>query len=144
MKYRWVTTHVAAGLALVVSGCAVLSSGNAGKNEYQSNCAACHGKSGKGDGPKAASLPVRPANLTLLAKRNGGIFPADRVRAVIDGRTEVAAHGSREMPVWAMEFQVVPPNQPQPMSEEPFGFRENTVQARINALVDYLQRLQGR
>ena len=31
---------------------------------YSTNCAACHGVSGRGDGPLAGSLPIRPANLT--------------------------------------------------------------------------------
>jgi len=35
-----------------------------GATLYQSNCAACHGGDGHGDGLAAASLPIRPANLT--------------------------------------------------------------------------------
>ena len=31
---------------------------------YAENCALCHGAGGKGDGPAAAGLPVRPADLT--------------------------------------------------------------------------------
>jgi mono/diheme cytochrome c family protein len=35
-----------------------------GKQIYDDKCAACHGASGKGDGPAAAVLNPRPANLT--------------------------------------------------------------------------------
>src|ERR1044071_5544347 len=35
-----------------------------GMSFYPENCAACHGPYGYGDGPAAASLPVRPADLT--------------------------------------------------------------------------------
>jgi mono/diheme cytochrome c family protein len=35
-----------------------------GKRTYLENCTPCHGKSGKGDGEGARSLPVRPADHT--------------------------------------------------------------------------------
>src|SRR5574341_1637465 len=35
-----------------------------GKAKYQELCAACHGASGKGDGPAAAGLPTKPRNHT--------------------------------------------------------------------------------
>ncbi len=40
---------------------AVLASG---KQIYEARCAACHGNTGKGDGPAAAALNPKPANLT--------------------------------------------------------------------------------
>ena len=36
----------------------------AGAHTYATYCASCHGAGGKGDGPAAATLPVRPANHT--------------------------------------------------------------------------------
>ena len=33
-----------------------------GKKFYVTYCSGCHGETGKGDGPAAASLPVKPAN----------------------------------------------------------------------------------
>jgi mono/diheme cytochrome c family protein/uncharacterized membrane protein/peroxiredoxin len=36
----------------------------AGLNHYENNCTGCHGVSGHGDGPLAASLPVKPADLS--------------------------------------------------------------------------------
>ncbi|MGE5306612.1 MAG: c-type cytochrome [Alphaproteobacteria bacterium] len=35
----------------------------AGKALFKSNCAPCHGGSGKGDGPGGQALPVKPAHL---------------------------------------------------------------------------------
>ncbi len=35
----------------------------AGQKTYNTLCTACHGMSGKGDGPAAAALPVKPKNL---------------------------------------------------------------------------------
>jgi putative copper export protein/mono/diheme cytochrome c family protein len=44
---------------------------------YAENCALCHGAAGHGDGPAAAGLPIRPADLTephLFAHRPGDLF----------------------------------------------------------------------
>ncbi len=44
---------------------------------YVANCTPCHGADGRGDGPLAASLPTRPADLTeshLFAHKIGDIF----------------------------------------------------------------------
>lgn len=38
-----------------------------GKQKYQELCGACHGTSGKGDGPTAAALPVKPRDHTNAA-----------------------------------------------------------------------------
>ena len=51
----------------------------------------------------AESLRARPADLTRIALRRGG-FDAAEVAAYIDGRTEISAHGLREMPVWGRRF----------------------------------------
>ncbi len=75
-----------------------------GVEMYKTWCASCHGLQGKGDGPAAAALKKPPADLTLLAKKNGGKFPLEKVRNYIDGTKEVASHGSRDMPVWGTFF----------------------------------------
>jgi len=74
---------------------------------YVAYCAACHGKDGKGDGPAASALKVAPPDLTTLAKRNNGVFPGDRVYRTIGGQIEIAAHGSKEMPVWGGLFRSI-------------------------------------
>lgn len=78
----------------------------AGRDSFDLYCASCHGMSGRGDGPVAAALRTRPADLTTLAQQNNGAFPRDRVRAFVTGtgRT-LAAHGTTEMPVWGPMFR---------------------------------------
>jgi mono/diheme cytochrome c family protein len=71
-----------------------------GANLYRSYCASCHGEDGKGGGPVADSLRMRPSDLTTLSKRNGGKFPAFRLQKMVDGSDELPAHGTRRMPVW--------------------------------------------
>ena len=60
--------------------------------------------SARGDGPVADELKTPPTNLTRIAARYGGEFDAARVARYIDGRTELAVHGTREMPVWGRRF----------------------------------------
>jgi mono/diheme cytochrome c family protein len=51
----------------------VLAQGNAanGKDLYTKHCAACHGPTGKGDGPAAAALTPKPADFTNKAYMAG-------------------------------------------------------------------------
>jgi mono/diheme cytochrome c family protein len=96
-------------------------------------CASCHGASGHGDGPAADALRVKPADLTQFATRNGGIFPNERTRRMIDGRESGArAHGNIEMPVWGDEFQVRE------------GLTETAARSRIEAIVNYIGSIQQR
>ena len=37
-----------------------------GAKLFSTNCASCHGTAGRGDGPSAAKLPAKPADLTAL------------------------------------------------------------------------------
>ena len=76
--------------------------------EYLSSCAACHGVDGNGKGPLSAELKSQPADLTILAKRNDGVFPVNAIYEVIDGRKSVKAHGTREMPIWGFRYTPSP------------------------------------
>lgn len=104
-----------------------------GKMEYQTNCATCHGVSGKGDGPMASQLLKKPDDLTVAAKVNGGVFPCQRLADFIDGRAYVTigSHGPREMPVWGNIYRLED-NKPQDWH----------ARNRIAALLDYLNRIQ--
>ena len=142
MKLPAAAIAISAWLSCMLAGCAGLANTDIGKEEFESKCATCHGLSGKGDGPQASLLPIKPADLTILAKKNGGVFPNRRVHEIIDGRQEVAAHGPRTMPVWGRFFQVDVPDVPQGVPAGTFGYRENTVDDKIQVLIDYLVRLQ--
>ncbi|MBR9844041.1 MAG: cytochrome c [Rhodobacteraceae bacterium] len=52
---------------------------------YEQNCAMCHGSDGRGDGEVAAGMSPAPADLTVLARSNGGAFPVSRVLSQVDG-----------------------------------------------------------
>ena len=95
---------------------------------FRTYCANCHGTAGRGDGAMAGQLRRLPPDLTSFASRNGGVFPAERIRQVIDG-TGVAAHGDREMPVWGAVFK---------------RSSGGDVAARIDAIVRFLEALQQR
>ena len=74
---------------------------------FSNYCASCHGVNGNGNGPVAPALKTKVPDLTTLARRNGGKFPAVRVRGIIAGDERYAAHGSREMPVWGPIFHQI-------------------------------------
>ena len=104
-----------------------------GTEVYRTYCVACHGESARGDGPLAASMKVKPANLTEIAKRNGGQFPSDLVFRTIDGSQKVRGHGGPDMPEWGEAFK---------KSRE--AGDADRVQKVIQSLVDYLESLQLR
>lgn len=76
-----------------------------GADSYRTYCASCHGVDGKGNGPAASALKKAPPDLTQIAKRNHGEFPAFRITHIIDGSEVLAVHGSREMPIWGDYFR---------------------------------------
>lgn len=76
-----------------------------GKELFTRYCGACHGPDGKGNGVLSGVLKDKPADLTLIAQKNGGKFPAQTVMRFIDGTTDVRAHGNPDMPVWGEVFK---------------------------------------
>jgi mono/diheme cytochrome c family protein len=104
-----------------------------GREVYLRHCASCHGEAGKGDGPVAASLKRPPSDLTAIARGAGGRFDERRVMQVIDGRTLVAEHGSRAMPVWGVVFE-------EELEGEPYAGYTSLLRSRN--LTDYLRSIQ--
>ena len=49
-------------------------------------------------------LEATSADLTTLAKRNGGKYPADKVTSILRGQTSLMGHGDQQMPVWGLVF----------------------------------------
>ena len=131
-------------LAIVASGIILLNSAawaqdaDPGKSEFQSSCATCHGIDGEGKGPLSPQLKAAPADLTVLAKKNNGVLPFETIYEVIDGRKEVAAHGTRDMPIWGNRFG---PNVAQTFIVPGFD-PETMIRMRILTLIDYLNRFR--
>jgi len=127
-------------------GCGMASTATAeapdiGKMEFRAKCVVCHGESGKGDGSVLDLLKVAPANLTVLSKNNGGVFPFERVYSVIDGREAIKAHGDRDMPIWGGRYKTENTAAAAYYMDVPYDM-EMYARARILALIDYLNRIQ--
>jgi len=71
-------------------------------------------------------------DLTTLAQRNGGKFPADHVASVLRLGTPVPAHGTSDMPIWGPLFGS--------LNKAPGA----EVQGRIANLTQYLKSLQAK
>jgi cytochrome c len=141
---RVVVTVAAIAIASI---CHAQTTSDIGKSEFMSNCAACHGVDGKGNGPVANALKTRPTDLTTLAKNNGGVLPVNALHEIIDGRNTVASHGTREMPVWG--YRLVPPSHHALTPSDDFivvppASAESIVSMRILAIIDYINRIQQR
>jgi hypothetical protein len=130
-----------------------------GKAEFLSNCATCHGIDGRGSGPLAARLKSSPPDLTLLAKKNHGVYPSDEVYQMIDGREGARNHRGMEMPIWGCRHES--PHVPlrrahgkkamlrnkvrAPTVESLLDLpcdSESAIKARILSIVDYLGHIQ--
>jgi len=124
-------------VALIVATSATKAedlSGYSGPDLYRAYCASCHGVEGHGDGPVASSLRVEVPDLTQIAHRQGGRFSADQLRKIIDGRTTMPPHGTRDMPVWGQAFRVAAANAPQGGAQ---------ADRLVELLVQYLRSIQS-
>lgn len=100
-----------------------------GAQLFRSYCAGCHGTAGRGDGTMASRLRKAPPDLTKYTARNGGVFPSERLRRIIDGR-DVVAHGDPAMPVWGDVFRRTA--------------GDAAARDRVDALVAFVEGLQER
>jgi mono/diheme cytochrome c family protein len=125
--------------AALLAACTSLATDSAptatesGATLFARYCVSCHGARGHGDGPVAPSLIVEPSDLTRISARNGGEFPAERVREKIEGRVVIGAHGPREMPVWGYELEARAP------ADEP---GRAAAQGMTDQLVEFLRSIQ--
>ena len=140
------TVVVTAAFAIVLGRQVVAEVLDPGKAEYHSSCASCHGFDGKGNGPVSSDLKVPPSDLTVLPRKNNGVFPFYSVYEIIDGRKAVIAHGTREMPIWGDRYAPEPTKGLIPRPSENilslFYDPEAIVRMRILAVIDYLNRIQ--
>jgi len=106
--------------------------GIAGAYAYRTHCATCHGTDGKGEGPLAESLRFHPPDLTLIAKRNGGEFPTEKIHRIVDGRKPLPGHGGPDMPIWGDAFR-----------NAETGYDDAKVKEKVRSVVEYLRTLQA-
>jgi mono/diheme cytochrome c family protein len=100
---------------------------------YQVFCSSCHGLTGHGDGPVQPLMRGGVPDLTRIAERNGGNFPREQVRSIIDGREALIAHGTARMPVWGFEFHAG-------MSND--GLARQRADKMVDRLAAYVETLQ--
>ena len=103
-----------------------------GSDLFRAYCANCHGGDGKGQGPVASVLKVSPADLTTLARRHGGKYPAALVRDTLYGArvpNPSVAHGTTEMPLWGAIFRQL-------------DTKESVAKVRVENLVKYVESIQ--
>lgn len=137
MKTRqWQQLAIAGAAVLACTGVLAQQKMDLGKREYDNNCAVCHGRDGKGNGPYVELLKRSPPDLTTMAKRNGGVFPVAKSYEVIEGAGP--GHGTRDMPIWGMDYSV---KAAEYYVDVPYD-REAFVRGRILSLIEYLHRLQ--
>lgn len=106
-----------------------------GAEIYLRRCASCHGVDGRGHGPAESALRVPPSDLTQIAHRRDGAFPSSEIALFIDGRFDLAAHGSRDMPIWGARLGETIPES---------TLAEEIVRGKIATLIEYLKSIQRR
>ena len=105
-----------------------------GQENFIRYCAACHGDDGHGDGPVASAMAKPVPDLTQIAARRNGKFPRQMIKNAIDGRWQIDAHGTTQMPVWGYEFWI---------NEGAGDFSETRVNRILDGLVDFLESIQS-
>jgi mono/diheme cytochrome c family protein len=111
------------------------SAQDSGKQDFTKHCVGCHGADGRGHGPDLYILAgVKPADLTVLSKKNGGVFPFQDVEDTIDGRKKVPKHNRFDMPFWGVTFQQ--------SGKEFTPESEAKAKERIDNVIRYIETLQ--
>lgn len=103
-----------------------------GRQMFTTLCTPCHGVDGRGHGSVVTDHKAPPIDLTVLSRKNKGVFPRARVVHVLEFGAEVPSHTSVEMPVWGPILGKI--NQKDPRDRE----------LRINNLSAYLETIQDR
>jgi mono/diheme cytochrome c family protein len=132
--------HLATGaLVLSVGGvmiaCAPEPVPSPGAEAYQDYCAICHGRRALGDGPLAPELKVPPPDLTLIASRNGGVFPLRMVADTVYGYS--GKHEADLMPEFSPLLDG--PDVAVPLAD---GSGDEVMPVRLAEVVTYLESLQ--
>jgi mono/diheme cytochrome c family protein len=104
---------------------------NDGRQEFEENCVACHGRDGTGKGELSAKLIKPPKDLTMIAKSNSGEFPFWRVFDIIAGDKPVPGHETTQMPLFSERMR---------SHEQSAGFPPAHI--RVLELTHYLESIQ--
>jgi mono/diheme cytochrome c family protein len=137
MMHRWICAGAA---ALALAGCteepAEMPGPQDGKALFTQYCAACHGEDGKGAGPLSRRMENAPADLTLIARRNGDSFPRARIMSIIDGyaRSDMTGPGMPEFGA-LLEGDLIP-------FDSGDGIQTPTPR-KLVALLEYLETIQN-
>ena len=108
-----------------------------GEKLFDNNCAVCHGKDGKGDGPAASGLTKPVADLTVLSANNDGVYPHESVEKTIAGKSRVTADGTIGMLNWEDELLALRPDWNSLR-------REEFAKKRIHYLAEHIESLQDK
>jgi mono/diheme cytochrome c family protein len=101
-----------------------------GAEIFRHYCASCHGADGRGHGPASVAFKHAVPDLTRISQRNGGTFPARKVKDIIEGKDEqLIAHGTREMPLWGPIFHEV-------------EFDQDLGEVRLEAVTKHVESIQ--
>ena len=108
-----------------------------GAADFNELCAPCHGVTGKGDGELASGLAHRPADLTRISARHGGVFPMAFVMSKIWGYSHGEAP-SALMPKFAPLMEG-----PKVLVDTGDGIQTPTP-LRLVEIANYLTTIQGK
>ncbi|MFO0232300.1 MAG: hypothetical protein ACK51M_04450 [Burkholderiales bacterium] len=132
---------LALAIGAIATAPALAQSIDYGQAEFSASCSGCHGTTARGDGHFREFLNRPPADLTVLARNNGGVFPAQRVMQAIDGRNTVTGHGrAGEMPIWGTAYAMQAKGDPGTAGLPPGA----AGRMKFALLVAYLNRIQQR
>lgn len=101
-----------------------------GQEQYMVYCAGCHGEDGRGKGRSSRYCSAPPTDLTQLAHKNRGTYPAERVCNVLHQGTGHTPKGRGYMPTW------------EPLLKSMNGDPPGVTEVRIQNLTDYVKTLQ--
>jgi hypothetical protein len=116
----------------VAPAAGVVAAPTAGGEMYAAYCVGCHGEDGLGYGRYSSDCTVPPSDLTQLARRNHGIYPAEKVRQVLRQGTGQAPAGRGYMPIW------------EPLLKVLNGDAPGVTEVRIRSLAEYVRTLQDK
>jgi high-affinity iron transporter len=106
-----------------------------GREVYQTTCAGCHGAAGRGDGPQAAALSPRPANLADAAALAGS-SPLDFYRRITVGTAGTPMppyeHVLSAKDRWAVALYASVLRLPRPAAKAPTQLRSFSTTARMS------------